>query len=1713
MSGGIHSRGRASGIRRLSIVLAGLGSVAGMWSATGATSVLAAPKAPTSGHAATTVKAGAVTTQDWPTYLHDAARTSVSGDTTMSPANVQFLQKNFSAVTGGVIAAEPAIVNGVAYVGSWDGYEYAINANTGAVIWKTFLGTVTDPPCAPPNEGITSSATVYNGVVYVGGANDANGEEQWYALSPTNGAILWQVPTGLGPVAGPYYNWSSPLIITDPADGLPYAYIGTASDCDAPLAQGQLLKVSLTTHQVVAITPMVPSGQVGGGIWTSPTYDATTNKIFVSTGTLNLYSQTLSQAVVAINATTMAVVDHWQLPFEAAVSDSDWGTTPTLTTDANGDQLVSLANKNGILYTLNRNNMAAGPVWQYQIAYGGDCPTCGDGSIASGAFANNVLYYAGGSNSDSSGIGHGGSVTAFNAGTGAVLWKHETNSPVLGSIIYDNGLIFDGQGSIIEALSAATGASLWTYNLGAGTYAAPAVANGMLYLGGVNGDFYGFGLPATLPGSPPPDPNCPTGFTCQDLDKPGIAGSEVVNSNGSVTVTASGNGRTQGDQMRIITEPASGDFQISVEDMSETAGNLTGFSQPQVGIVIRQSAALGAPFYTALQDPTYPGENETVANVIMYYRDSWGGPVVELTQNYPLAFPRYIMVQRHGDTFQTLFSSNGKNYTLISATVHTMVMPTTLLAGVGVASGTPTATTTAVYQNLALGPPTQTYTEQNEPHACPTAWTCTDVGAGSPIGDETLVNGVWTISGGGEGINLAADGIGNNRIADQFHYVYKPMTGDGTITGRLTSIANGSATAQTTLMMRADTSIGSPFYGVVVTPNLAATIEWRTNNLIQQRVTIPVGTLTLPTWFQINRYTDTTQSPAVTYYSLLTSTNGTTWTEVNGSTVALNLGAHPLAGMGGSQANPRALNKSTWDNVNTATVSTKPPGVCPQGYTCQDIGDGYQSGSQEFSGNGTWTFSAGGPDIWDVYDFFHFVSQPLAGDGTVSAEITSAGPVNYDAEWQKSGVMMRGSTDPQSPYYGVFVTPQHGLAVQWRTTQAGLTSQVLAPGPSPEFPVYLMIGRWTDPHPGGQTYYTAYWSTDNVNFTAIPGSTIALTLPATVLAGMAADSYNEKTIFPVVFNAFALFSDTEPVPPGACPASVAGCADIGGATPAGMQTLANGTLTMTVGGGDIWLGADQMHLVWQNLAGDGVVSARVVSQQNTGAWAKAGVMMRATTDPGSPYYAVFVTPSSGVAVQYRATAGANTSQIVMPGTTPAYLQVTRYTDSGGTTWYTAWTSTNGTTWTAVAGSTVALVMPGALLAGWGGDATSQTTSSQIVFDTLAVTVGASAPPGLCPTGWSCADLGGATPAGGQNLSGGAWTVSGGGGDIWGVSDQFRFIDTPAAGDGTISAQVTSQQATNPWAKAGVMMRSTADSASPYYAVLATPANGVAVQWRATQGGATDQLVVPGTVPLYLEVSRWTDTSGATPVTYYSALTSPDGVTWTTVPGSAVAMTLQANYLDGIAVTSHDTSQLSSVGLSAVQIGTTSTEPPGVCSAAYTCADIGSTTPAGTQTQTPTGWTIQGGGGDIAGTNDQFRFVEQALPGDGTISARLASLSNSNAWTKAGLMVRADTTAGAAYYALFLTPGNGLVVQYRNAAGAVTNQPVLLSGPAAPLYLSITRTGTTFSASTSPDGVTWTPVAGSSVPLSGLTGSLLAGMAVTSHDTSLLATAVFNAVNI
>ena len=223
-------------------------------------------------------------------------------------------------------------------------------------------------------------------------------------------------------------------------------------------------------------------------------------------------------------------------------------------------------------------------------------------------------------------------------------------------------------------------------------------------------------------------------------------------------------------------------------------------------------------------------------------------------------------------------------------------------------------------------------------------------------------------------------------------------------------------------------------------------------------------------------------------------------------------------------------------------------------------------------------------------------------------------------------------------------------------------------------------------------------------------------------------------------------------------------------------------------------------------------------------------------------------------------------------------------------------------------------MTGPALAGFAITSHSQGTPSAVTLNSVAVTPAELQPPGLCPSAWTCADIGNVAPtAGGQNFAGSNPTVTGGGGDIWGTSDSFHYVWQPLPAGGTISAQILSQGNSSGWAKGGLMIRATTDPGSPYYAVFVTPSNGIVVQWRAAQGGASTQIGTTGTVPVYLRITQ----TG----TAFSAAMSTDGVTWTAVPGSGITLAgLAGPALAGLAVTSHNTGQLSTVTYNSVAVG-------------------------------------------------------------------------------------------------------------------------------------------------------------------------------------------------
>jgi outer membrane protein assembly factor BamB len=1452
--------------------------------AAGALALSALAAAPASAAAAAAASHGtAPVSQDWPTYLHDAARSSATTDATLKKLRAPNLKVKWAFQAAGAFATSASIVGTTAYIGAWDGYEYAINTTTGAMIWKTFLGTTVDPGCNPSVLGVTSAAAVVNGVVYVGG-----GDSNWYALNAATGAILWKVFTGDNSQTGAHYNWSSPLIVGS------YAYIGVASNCDNPLVQGQLLQVAISgaqQGQIVNTYNFVPNGQVGGGVWTSPTYDPATNSIFVSTGTLSQFTQTQSQAIVELNASTLASEATWQLPFGASVTDSDWSTTPALTTDSAGDQLLSVANKNGILYTFNRNNLAAGPVWQRQIAIGGTSPTSGDGVLPSGVFASGKLYSAGGHNVVK-GRGAGGSISAYDPGTGKVLWVRQTDSPVLGTPAYVNGMIGLVEGSTFEVVNAANGHLLYSYLLPAKSFGAISVANGHFYVPTIGGTLYAFG-PGAAPVSPPPDPNCPAGFTCRDIGGP-APGSEST-SGANLTVTAGGTGVTgTADQFRFLSELVSGDAQTSTTIVSQAPQ--PGLTQ-QAGVMVRQTAAAGSPYYAVLDVPS-----ASPPSVQVWERSTWNGPPAMLA-SYPAATPVSVMIQRKQNLFSAGVSSDGTNYTLIPGSTTDLDLPTVTMQGIAVASGSATTLGSATFTGTTAGAPVTTAMTPPPPaDPCPTGWTCTDLGNPATPGDTTGSGGSLTLQGTGSGFGAVS--------SDQAHYVFQTVTGNASVSAQVTTASGAASTTQDGLMMRASTAATAPMYSVYLNPGGGATVQWRLYDGIAYKHHISLPSVTSPAYLQIVRWNDPNASPPATYFTTLTSTDGATWTPVLGSAVAINMGSGSyLAGLAATSGSAGVTTPATFASATVGAVTSPPETACPSGFTCGDIGGvALLAGNQTYSG-GNWTVLSGGT-IYSTFDLFRFISQPFPtpsntnGDGTVSVHVdtqqSGADP------WMKSGVMIRSGRDPAAPYYGVFATPGHGVIVQWRPSQGALTTQI-TPNTATA-PMWVRVSRYTDTvH--NVVYYSAYTSTDGTNWTFVPGSQVALSLPGPLVAGIASGSNSTTNLSVATFDSF---SQGPPVaPPSLCPSAWT-CTDIGMPLPLppGTDSLSSGTWNETGGGGDIWGTADAFHFAYQTVAADGTVTAHVTAQQNTNVWAKAGVMMRATTDPGSPYYAVFVTPGNGIAVQYRtAQGGTSTQPVLAPGTVPAYLMVGRYT-SGTQIYYTAYTSPDGTNWTAIPGSTQALAITGPVLAGIAITSHSQGTASAVTLDTVGLNATELPPPGVCPNTWTCTDIGQVSPGpGSQTLSGGTWSVSGGGGDIFGTSDSFHFAYQTLAADGGMSADVTSQTSTGTlmaWAKGGLMMRLTTDPGSPYYAVFVTPGNGVVVQYRATQAGATTQVPpITGTVPVYLEITR----TGTT----FSAYTSPDGTTWTVVPGSTVGIgALTGSLLRGFAVTSHDTGNLSTV---------------------------------------------------------------------------------------------------------------------------------------------------------------------------------------------------------
>ncbi|MEO7934388.1 MAG: alginate lyase family protein [Chthoniobacterales bacterium] len=293
------------------------------------------------------------------------------------------------------------------------------------------------------------------------------------------------------------------------------------------------------------------------------------------------------------------------------------------------------------------------------------------------------------------------------------------------------------------------------------------------------------------------------------------------------------------------------------------------------------------------------------------------------------------------------------------------------------------------------------------------------------------------------------------------------------------------------------------------------------------------------------------------------------------------------------------------------------------------------------------------------------------------------------------------------------------------------------------------------------------------------------------------------------------------------------------------------------------------------------------------------------------------------------------------------------------------------------------------------------------------------------SGFSKADIGGATPAGGASYSSGVWKVQGGGSDIWKTSDSCHFTYKEIPGDSAIIAKVTSLQNTNPNARAGVMMRTSLGKGAPR-------------AWMAVTGEGNLEQNMPN-LALYGGSNYGNKTLAKSLSSYWVKLerigniitgyVSPDGTNWAATDVGRIEAPIPATIYVGLVVCSADNGTLNTSTFSNVQITGGDGRAPIVIPAA----------PAA--------------------------FL--AAPADGTVSLRWQSSFGATSYT-----VKRATTRGGPYATVASgvtssnytdkTATNGTTYSYVvsavNSAGESPNGPEDVATPRAPMW-NVTFGGT------------------------------------------------------
>jgi polyvinyl alcohol dehydrogenase (cytochrome) len=473
---------------------------------------------------------------NWPQFGQNNSNTaSNSEETAISPTTVVNLKKKWKFTTEGDVSARPAVVDGVVYFPDWGGHLWAVHAKTGKAVWETKMGNyVTDPYTGKHYSSLVyarATPAVANGVLFIG-LQKASG--YFLAIEAKSGKLLWK--KRLETVDRDAMITSSASV----ANGV--VYVGVASAQEGlpgggpKTARGSVLALEASSGKILWKTYMTSTGYTGAAVWgSSPVVDLTRGMVYVSTGdnytdpTDPTYlsciaaggipsgcqsAENYADSIVALDIENGAVKWSQRLEtwpeyagqdgsdyFNSACShdlagcptpegpDFDFGSAPneiTYSTPAGPVTILGAGQKSGIYYAFDPDS--GDLLWQTQVG-----PGSRGGGIMWGSASDGQRIYVAIANGDgiAYAAGSAGSWAALNPANGQILWQvpDPYGARGLGPVTVANGVVYvpstagERTDRNMIALDAATGSELWSYASETTTIAGAAVVNGVVYWG------------------------------------------------------------------------------------------------------------------------------------------------------------------------------------------------------------------------------------------------------------------------------------------------------------------------------------------------------------------------------------------------------------------------------------------------------------------------------------------------------------------------------------------------------------------------------------------------------------------------------------------------------------------------------------------------------------------------------------------------------------------------------------------------------------------------------------------------------------------------------------------------------------------------------------------------------------------------------------------------------------------------------------------------------------------------------------------------------------------------------------------------------------------------------------------------------------------------------------------------------------------------------